>query len=150
MLSTAMVNFRNIFLNFWLRLYLHPTLQLIWFLDDNDIFSQSQHGFRKALSKPMALTDLQWKMYEAFATGNPLSSIFFGMEKAIDKVWRTFTHNSIKISSHNITKFPEKPLLPSGPNRRILLYSPQTQHGRTTELDTQYEIISSSNKRHRF
>ena len=28
LLSTAMVNFQNIFLNFWLRLFFHPTLQL--------------------------------------------------------------------------------------------------------------------------
>ncbi len=62
--------------------------RLNWFLQDNQIISINQSGFRKKRSTVDHLLDLTQDIQTAFSNRENLYAIFFDLEKAYDKAWR--------------------------------------------------------------
>jgi len=61
--------------------------RLTWYLESQEILSESQFGGRRKRSTLMALADLDAQIYEAHANNANLISVFFDMENAFPRVW---------------------------------------------------------------
>ena len=61
--------------------------RLVWYLESNNILSNTQYGCRKGRSTLMALADLDTQISEAKANQANLYSVFFDMESAFPRVW---------------------------------------------------------------
>ena len=64
--------------------------RLIWFLENNSIFNQSQAGFRKNRSTLDNLSTLESHIMSSFAQNEHFVAVFFDIEKAYDTTWRYF------------------------------------------------------------
>ena len=64
--------------------------RLLWFLDQNNLLSPLQYGFRKGRNTIQALSDLQNQIEQAFLSKAPLYTIFFDLQQAYPRVWRYY------------------------------------------------------------
>ena len=62
--------------------------RLSWFLESNNILSNTQFGFRQALSTTNPILNLQSEILQTVTRGNILMTVFFDLTKAYDTTWR--------------------------------------------------------------
>ena len=62
--------------------------RLVWFLEKEQILSQSQSGFRKRRSTVDQLIKLETLARESFIQGHHGVAVFFDLEKAYDTTWK--------------------------------------------------------------
>ena len=62
--------------------------RLVWFLEKEQILSQSQSGFRKRRSTVDQLIKLETLVRESFIQGHHGVAVFFDLEKAYDTTWK--------------------------------------------------------------
>ena len=62
--------------------------RLVWFLEQNDIITKFQAGFRRGRSTTDQLLRLETSIREAFIREQHLIAIFFDLEKAYDTAWK--------------------------------------------------------------
>ena len=62
--------------------------RLVYHLEFNNLFSESQYGFRKNRSTVDLLAKIQTDIYNSFTNKNHLIAVFFDIEKAYDTTWR--------------------------------------------------------------
>ena len=62
--------------------------RLVWFLEKEQILSQSQSGFRKRRSTVDQLIKLETLVKESFIQGHHGVAVFFDLEKAYDTTWK--------------------------------------------------------------
>jgi ribonuclease HI len=62
--------------------------RLVWYLEDNNILSEYQAGFRQGRNTTDQLVRLETSIREAFAKKEHLIGIFFDLEKAYDTTWK--------------------------------------------------------------
>ena len=62
--------------------------RLIWYLETNKLFSNSQCGYRKNRSCIDHITSLETFIREAFLQKQHVTTVFFDLEKAYDTTWR--------------------------------------------------------------
>ena len=62
--------------------------RLVWFLEKEQILSQSQSGFRKQRSTVDQLIKLETLVRESFIQGHHGVAVFFDLEKAYDTTWK--------------------------------------------------------------
>ena len=61
-----------------------------WYLDQNNLLSPLQYGFRKGRNTIPPLADLQNQIQQAFLANAPLYTIFFDLQQAYPRVWRYY------------------------------------------------------------
>jgi len=57
----------------------------MWFLENNNIFTEHQSGFRKSRSTTDQLIRLESYIREAFVRREPVVSVFFDLEKCMTR-----------------------------------------------------------------
>ena len=62
--------------------------RLNWFLESNGILTDTQFGFRQALSTTNPILNLQSEILQAFSRGHIYMTVFFDLTKAYDTTWR--------------------------------------------------------------
>ena len=62
--------------------------RLVWYLERNNILSETQYGFRKMRTTTDLLIVLERSIREAFNAKQHLIAIFFDIEKAYDTTWK--------------------------------------------------------------
>lgn len=61
--------------------------RLIWFLEEGNLLSRNQVGFRPGRSTINAIVNLCGDILESFTKGSHTTAVFFDLEKAYDRVW---------------------------------------------------------------
>lgn len=62
----------------------------MWYLDQKNVLSPFQYGFRKGRNTIQAIADLHNQIEQAFLAKSPLYTIFFDLEQAYPRVWRHY------------------------------------------------------------
>ena len=62
--------------------------RLMWWLEDNNLFSDSQFGFRKNRSTMDNLLIFESEIQESFKKKEHLLAVLFDLKKAYDSTWR--------------------------------------------------------------
>ena len=62
--------------------------RLMWFLENKNVLSPVQFGFRKMRSTTDALVRLETAIHNAFASRHHMIAVFFDLEKAYDTTWK--------------------------------------------------------------
>lgn len=62
--------------------------RLVWYLEEHNLLSPNQSGFRKGKSTMHNLTIFENDIQESFKKGRHLDAVFFDLKKAYDKLWR--------------------------------------------------------------
>ena len=72
--------------------------RLIWFLEANEIISNSQYGCRKGRSTSMALIELDALIHTVNSNNSTLYSISLDLENAFPRIWQHLILSLIHIS----------------------------------------------------
>lgn len=62
--------------------------RLVWYLEEHNLISPNQSGFRKGKSTMHNLTIFENDIRESFKNNRHLDAVFFDLRKAYDKLWR--------------------------------------------------------------
>jgi len=87
---TDPVNYRPIALTscLWKTFERLVNCRLVWFLENNNILTEYQSGFRKNRSTTDQLIRLESYIYEAFVRREHVVSVFFDLEEAYATTWK--------------------------------------------------------------